>query len=242
MKWTRPTLAPLEWMGISDINTRKSRGAAHVAVRDFFGHAHSYRFFRQLGNVLHAADTALGADQMEADTMNHAEPALSAADPIELLHLALDAMDHGQGLQAMTFLKRLLMIKPGSAEAHYLLGTQQAKAGMTGRAIASLRTALAFEPGLDAARLRLGMLLASSGQLDDARTVWQAFDKLHVDDPFFLFKTGLLLIAEGDHIQGIAALRRGISLSHINTPLNEDMGSIIEALELRGCLPLPEIA
>jgi tetratricopeptide (TPR) repeat protein len=147
---------------------------------------------------------------------------------VELMHSALDAIDQGRGALAITFLKQLLMLKPGSAEAHYLLGTQQAKVGMLGRAVASLRTALAFQPELDAARLRLGMLLASSGQLSEARAVWAPLNKLRSDDPFYLFKTGLLLIAEGDHEEGIACLRRGISLNHINGSLNDDMNCVAD--------------
>lgn len=155
---------------------------------------------------------------------------LPTADPVELMHLALDAIDQERSGLAMTFLRQLLLIRPGSAEAHYLLGTQQARTGMMGRAVASLRTALAFDPQLDAARFRLGMLLASSGQLNEARAVWQPLNALRHDDPFYLFKTGMLLIAEGHHDDGIAYLRRGMALNHINAALNVDMACVIDEI------------
>lgn len=159
--------------------------------------------------------------------MDHPIP---TTDPVELMHLALDAIDEERSAMAMALLRQLLLIRPGSAEGHYLLGTQQARTGMMGRAVASLRTALAFDPHLDAARFRLGMLLASSGQLAEARTVWHPLDGLRHDDPFYLFKTGMLLIAEGGHDEGIAYLRRGIALNHINASLNMDMACVIDEI------------
>lgn len=153
---------------------------------------------------------------------------LPSNDAVDLLHQALDAIDLGQSTEAMYLLKHLLLIKPGSAEAHYLLGTEQAKSGMTGRAVASLRTALAFDPQLDAARFRLGVLLLADGQLADAKDMWQPLNTRHPDDPFYLFKTGLLLIAEGQAEQGIHHLQRGLAQSHINAPLNADMTTVID--------------
>jgi tetratricopeptide (TPR) repeat protein len=152
---------------------------------------------------------------------------LPSNDAVDLLHQALDAIDLGRSTEAMHLLKHLLLIKPGSAEAHYLLGTEQAKSGMTGRAVASLRTALAFDPKLDAARFRLGVLLMADGQLADAKAMWQPLNTLYPDDPFYLFKTGLLLIAEGQPEQGITHLLRGLAQSHINTSLNADMTRVI---------------
>lgn len=162
--------------------------------------------------------------------MNHTTP---TGDPVELLHLALDAMDRGLSTEAMQHLRRLLMIRPGSAEGHYLLGMQQAKQGMTGRAIASLRTAIAFQPDLDVARFRLGMLLASSGQTAEAKAIWEPLNALHPDDPFYLFKTGLLSLAEGNAEQCISYLRLGMSLNHLNPSLNEDMATVIEDIRFR---------
>lgn len=162
--------------------------------------------------------------------MRHALP---SNDPVELLHSALDAIDMGRSVDAMHLLRQLLLLRPGSAEAHYLLGTEQAKMGQTGRAVASLRTALAFDPQLDAARFRLGMLLAANGQLADAKVMWQPLNALHPDDPFYQFKTGLLLIAEGMPEQGITHLQRGLRLSHINASLNEDIARVIDEIRAR---------
>lgn len=154
-------------------------------------------------------------------------------DTVELLHQALDAIDIGQSVQAMHLLKHLLLLKPGSAEAHYLLGAEQAKTGMPARAIASYRTALALDPQLDAARLRLGMLLAAAGQVAEARTIWQPLNTQHPDDPFYQFKTGLLLIAEGQQEPGIVHLQRGMALNHINALLNADMAQVIDDVRSR---------
>ena len=158
---------------------------------------------------------------------------IQTGDPVDLLHLALDAMDMGHSSEALQHLRRLLMIRPGSAEGHYLLGLQQAKLGMTGRAIASLRTAIAFQPDFDVARFRLGMLLTVSGQLGEARCIWEPLNALHPDDPFYLFKTGLLCLADGQPEQCISYLRLGMSLNHLNPALNEDMAHVIEDIRLR---------
>jgi tetratricopeptide (TPR) repeat protein len=149
------------------------------------------------------------------------------ADPVELLHLALDAVDLGYSAMAIHYLKELLKLKPGSAEAHYLLATQQHRVGLRSRAIASLRTALAFQPQFDAARFKLGMLLNAAGQHQEARAIWGPLDKLPGDDPFHLFTKGLLCLADGRTEQGTACLQRGIALNHLNMPLNQDMSRII---------------
>ncbi len=155
-------------------------------------------------------------------------PGTPRTDTVNLLHQALDAIDLGRSAQAIALLCQVLRVQPGSAEAHYLLGAEQARLGMPARAVASLRTALACDPEHDAARLRLGMLLLGEGRLADAQAMWQPLNRLNPDDPFYQFKTGLLLIAQGEPEAGIGHLQRGLTLSHINVPLNAEMRRAID--------------
>ena len=158
-------------------------------------------------------------------------------DAQELMHLALEATDRSHNGQAMEYLKRLLALQPGHAEAHYLLGAQQAQVGMFDRAIASMQQALSLKPGLDAARFQLGMLLATSVRVDEAREVWKPLDHLGAAHPYYLFKTGMLLLADDQFEACIAHLEQGIAHNRENAPLNEDMARIIE--RIRGDHPAP---
>jgi tetratricopeptide (TPR) repeat protein len=151
-------------------------------------------------------------------------------DAEELMHLALEATDRSQNGQAMEYLKRLLGMQPDSAEAHYLLGAQQAQVGMFDRAIESMKKAIELKPGLEAARFQLGMLLATSTRVEEARAVWQPLDELGEDHPLRLFKTALLLLAEDKFEASIAHLQRGIALNQVNEPLNHDMTLVIERI------------
>jgi Flp pilus assembly protein TadD len=154
-------------------------------------------------------------------------------DTSELMHLALDATARSQNGLAMEYLKRLLAHDPDNAEAHYLLGAQQAQVGMPDRAIVSMSRAIALRPSLHAARFQLGMLLATSNRVEDARITWLPLDELGPNEPFYLFKTGFLHLANDEYAACIACLQRGIAVNDTNVPLNDDMAQVIARVKLR---------
>jgi tetratricopeptide (TPR) repeat protein len=157
----------------------------------------------------------------------------------ELIHLALDATNRSLNGQAIEYLKRLLAIQPDNADAHYLLGAQQAQIGMFDRAVASMSRALEIRADLHAARFQLGLLLSTSGRIEEAQRVWQPLDSLGGEHFFVLFKTGVLHIARDEFEQGIGLLQRGIQVNGINAPLNDEMGTLIEHVRAMQGLPAP---
>ena len=80
-------------------------------------------------------------------------------DADEYFHLALHASSMGDHHACMTYLEEVLQREPRNARAMYLRAVQHAELGLTQRAVAGIKTALAIEPDLDIARFQLGLLL-----------------------------------------------------------------------------------
>ena len=80
-------------------------------------------------------------------------------DAEEYFHLALHASSMGDHHACMTYLEEVLQREPRNARAMYLRAVQHAELGLTERAVAGIKTALAIEPDLDIARFQLGLLL-----------------------------------------------------------------------------------
>ena len=153
---------------------------------------------------------------------------LPTLDADELFHLALKSTQENQTEKAIEYLKRAVNLNPGNGKAHYLLGALHAEIGMYDRAALEMARALEIEPELHAARFQLGLLHLTSGRLQPAKEAWQPLEKLGEEDPFCLFKTGMLLLAEDDFENCIRYLEKGIANNTINLPLNNDMKRVME--------------
>ncbi|MCU7934031.1 MAG: tetratricopeptide repeat protein [Candidatus Thiodiazotropha sp. (ex Dulcina madagascariensis)] len=149
----------------------------------------------------------------------------------ELMHLALHASNNNRPDEAISLLKDLINKTPYNAEALYLLGALHAEIGMYDRAKEEISKALEYEPNLVPARFQLGLLHLTSGNVDLAEETWSDLEKLGEKDCFFLFKRGLLSLAQDRFDSCIEDLSRGIALNSFNEPLNKDMSRIIEAAE-----------
>jgi tetratricopeptide (TPR) repeat protein len=156
----------------------------------------------------------------------------SLLDADELLHLAIRATDDNQSDKAIEFLKQLLAVDPKHATAHYLLGAVHAGLGLYDRAIAEMSTAMELDANLPpTAAFQLGLLYMTTRRLDDARSTWSALDPLGEENPLFLFKRGMLHLAEDDFDACITDLQRGIHLNGGQDQLNRDMQGVIERAE-----------
>src|SRR5262245_33438307 len=80
-------------------------------------------------------------------------------DAEEYFHLALHASAAGDHHACMTYLEQVLQREPLNARAIYLLAVQHAELGLTQRAVAGIKAALAIDPDLEIARFQLGLLL-----------------------------------------------------------------------------------
>ncbi|MCU7919019.1 MAG: tetratricopeptide repeat protein [Candidatus Thiodiazotropha sp. (ex Epidulcina cf. delphinae)] len=156
---------------------------------------------------------------------------INRLEPDELMHLALHASNNNHPDEAISLLKDLINKTPYNAEALYLLGALHAEIGMYDRAKEEISKALEYEPNLVPARFQLGLLHLTSGNVDLAEKTWSDLEELGEKDCFFLFKRGLLSLAQDRFDSCIEDLSRGIALNSFNEPLNKDMSRIIEAAE-----------
>ncbi|MCU7922522.1 MAG: tetratricopeptide repeat protein [Candidatus Thiodiazotropha sp. (ex Dulcina madagascariensis)] len=156
---------------------------------------------------------------------------INRLEPDELMHLALHASNNNRPDEAISLLKDLINKTPYNAEALYLLGALHAEIGMYDRAKEEISKALEYEPNLVPARFQLGLLHLTSGNVDLAEKTWSDLEELGEKDCFFLFKRGLLSLAQDRFDSCIEDLSRGIALNSFNEPLNKDMSRIIEAAE-----------
>ena len=153
-------------------------------------------------------------------------------DTDELLHLAIRATDNNQTDKAIEYLKQILDMEPKNGTALYFLGAVHAGLGMYERAVADMSTAMALNPNLPpTAPFQLGLLYMTMQRVDEARQTWSALDDLGEQDPLFLFKRGMLHLAEDQFDECISDLQQGISLNEAHEHLNRDMQGIIERAE-----------
>jgi len=159
-------------------------------------------------------------------------------DSEELLHLALKASQENKTEDSISYLKRAIEISPNSGKAYYLLGALHAELGLYDRAIEEMSKAVELEPTIDAAQFQLGLLYLTSGRLQPAIDVWKALDSLGENHPFWLFKEGMISLAQDDFADCIIKLEQGIKINTINEALNNDMRRVMEkaraALDAQG--------
>ena len=152
-------------------------------------------------------------------------------DAEELLHLALGAMEDDRDEDAMSCLKRALVLEPDNGLLHHLLGAVYAEVGMIDRAIREMTRAIECAPQLQIARFQLGMLHFTSGNLQQAESVWQPFADLPAENPLRAFRSGLLHLAQDEFAACVADLKRGLELNTEHPSLNHDMAMLIEMAE-----------
>lgn len=151
----------------------------------------------------------------------------SALDAEELMHLALRAMDAEKSEDAITYLKRALVLAPNDGRLHFLLGAIHAEIGLDERAIAELGRAAQLAPELHTAHFQLGTLLLKRGDVERAKEAWRPLDMLDRNHPLHLFKSALMRLADGDYAQCIAELKQGIARNDENEALNAEMREVL---------------
>jgi tetratricopeptide (TPR) repeat protein len=149
-------------------------------------------------------------------------------DDEELLHLALRASNENRHEEAIAYLKQAIELSPGNAKAHYMLGAEHAEIGLYDRAAAEMAKAVQLDPGLVTAQFQLGLLHITSARVQEAEEAWKPLDKLGANNPFYLFKTGMLHLARDEFEACIEALEKGIALNQQNPALNNDMRRVID--------------
>jgi len=154
-------------------------------------------------------------------------------DAAELTHLAIKALRQKRDDDALAFLRRAIERDPNDAKPYVLIGGILASNRQYAEAIQAMTRAVALDPQLWGARFQLGLLHFTSGDVPQARSVWQALDDLDENHPLRLFKTGMLHIANWEFDQCVATIERGIA--RCDTPsLNKDMRLVIDKAKAAG--------
>jgi tetratricopeptide (TPR) repeat protein len=148
-------------------------------------------------------------------------------DSEELLHLAIEASNKDDIEKSITLLKQALEVNPANAKAQYMLGAMHAQIGLYDRALEDMQKAVKSEPGLDTAHFQIGLLYITSGNVAAAEQAWSALDRLGEKNALFLFKRGILKLAQDQFEECIEDLQLGIRLNTLNKALNKDMQMLI---------------
>ena len=152
------------------------------------------------------------------------------ADAEELLHLAMKASDNKNPEQSLNYLKTALELSPDYAEAHLMLGATYADLGMFERAEKEIKSAIKANDQLHVAHFQLGLLYITHNRTDEAITSWTALDELPEDNPYYLFKTGLIALANDDFENCIQYLEAGLESNQENPPLSANIEKILASV------------
>ena len=148
----------------------------------------------------------------------------------ELMHVALHANSAGRTQETMEALKLILSRDADNAKALYMLGAVHAEIGMMDDAVAEMARAVELEPELVTAHFQLGLLHFMQERYEEAARAWAPLDASPPDDAFYLFKTGLLLLAAGEYASSIETLESGIARNEFNEALNDDIRGIVDRI------------
>lgn len=151
----------------------------------------------------------------------------ASLDAEEFIHLAIQAMRKGRDDNALEFLQRASQRDPGNGNPHHLRGAILASRGEPAKAVEAMTQALTLNPDLVGARLQLGLLHFTSGQVAEAQSVWQAFDDLDERHPLRLFRAGMLHLAKNELAECVSNLELAISLCSVAS-INNDMQRVID--------------
>jgi tetratricopeptide (TPR) repeat protein len=147
----------------------------------------------------------------------------------ELLHLAIHASSVGEHHACMTYLKTVLQEQPRNGKAVYLLAVQHAELGLLERAISGLKTAVALEPQLEAARLQLGVLLLDMRRSVEAKEHFAVL-RDSSDSALGLCSEAMIAVADNNLSLAKEMLARGVSEQTGNRALTKLMERLLDNL------------
>jgi tetratricopeptide (TPR) repeat protein len=150
-------------------------------------------------------------------------------DADEYLHLAFHASAHGQHHACLSYLKEALSLQPDNATALYLLATQHADLGLHARAIEGMKSALAIDPGLEAARFQLGWMLMDAGAVSEAKAHFGSL-ATSTDPAMKSYASALGALADGNIVAAKSHIESGLSRKVVNPGLTNIMTQLLAKL------------
>lgn len=148
----------------------------------------------------------------------------------ELLHLAIEATRRNEHGAAISYLKEGVERFPDDGKLAYILGAEFAQIGLYEQAEAEMARAIQLAPNLFTAIFQLGLLQLTLGKANEAEATWVKLDDLPVDNPLYVFKSGLLNFARGHYVEAKMQIEEGLSLNTFSPELNADMERVLAAI------------
>jgi len=170
-----------------------------------------------------------------------ASASATARDLVDsLCALAIAAQRTQRHQLALVLIGRAIVLDPGRAQPHFVLGLMLHQAGQLANATARYVRAIELEPTHAEAHLNLGIVLNQRGHHDAAAGAFQRTLRLRPDDAEAFHNLAAVHFARGDLSRTLGALRRALEINE--TPatrslfacLIRDLASAPFMQELRG--------
>jgi tetratricopeptide (TPR) repeat protein len=129
--------------------------------------------------------------------------------------------------QTLTDLEQAVGTNPANADLRYLLAAQYAEEGLYEPAAKEFEQAIALNPDAHTARLQLGLLHLTNGNVQQALSSWGPLEALPDGLAAKLFKRGLEAMIRDDFTASARLLNEGIACNLTNPALNEDMRRVL---------------
>jgi tetratricopeptide (TPR) repeat protein/SAM-dependent methyltransferase len=164
-----------------------------------------------------------------------------ARDPVgSLCALGIAAQRAQRHQLALALIERAIVLDPGRAQPHFVLGRVLHQVGRLANATARYARAIELEPTHVEAHMNLGIVLEQQGRLDAAAAAFQLALRLRPDDAEALHNLAAVHFARGDSARALGAARRALEIKE--TPatrslfarLIRDLASAPLMQELRG--------
>lgn len=148
-------------------------------------------------------------------------------EPDELLHLAIESSKNNDSESTLKYLKSAQELSPLSSDIQFMLGSTYADLGMFERAESSLKQAISLKADFEAAQFQLGLLYIVNNLIEQASKAWEPLETLGDENPYYLFKSGLLSLANDEFDKSIEYINKGLEANTENEPLNNNMNQIL---------------
>lgn len=158
-------------------------------------------------------------------------------DAEEYFHLALHASAKGDHHACMQHLEEVLQREPLHARAIYLFAVQHAELGLTQRAIAGIKAALAIDPDLEIARFQLGLLLMFDKNLPAEAKDYLGRLCQSENRALKAYSEALIAIVDNQPALARQKLAVGLAESSPDSPLSMLMRRLFERMSSTASLP-----
>jgi Flp pilus assembly protein TadD len=161
--------------------------------------------------------------------MNGAQ--LDILDADELFMLGMQSAAAGDSGSAIGYFKLALVKAPTHAQAHWAIAAEYASLKMPERAAEHFARAVELNPSQPLARFQYGLLMLTSGLVEQAQSIWEPLDELDPQDPVRLFKQGLLHMVRDEFDTALKLLRDALAQPSIDPALARDVEMAIGRIE-----------